>query len=143
MKMGRKITSTKPKLRADGHRIPVFINAYIADPTRNGTRAAIKAGYSKATAGQKAHELLKRSDIREMMAKAAYDMVKDLQFDGKMVLQELGTVAFSPILPGGHITSSAKVRALELLGQHFRLWEGSTGSKVINIHMTNIDLRTM
>lgn len=41
-----------------------FVDHYLADKEMNGSRAAIKAGYSKKTAGAQACNLLKNKDVR-------------------------------------------------------------------------------
>lgn len=45
----------------------LFVEAYLANK-RNGTRAAIAAGFAERGAGTKACELLKRSDVQQMIA---------------------------------------------------------------------------
>lgn len=115
---------------------------YLADPKRNATQAYISAGYAERSAGQEVHKLLKDPDFQEELAAFAMEMVEGFDFDGEDVIKELAKVAFSPIIPGV-IRASDKTKALELLGQHFKLWQGSAGSRTVNIQMLDIDLMTM
>lgn len=57
----------KPKQRKLTDRRRLFVDAYLI--TWNATRAAIAAGYSRKTAGQIGHDLLKKAEIREEIEK--------------------------------------------------------------------------
>lgn len=57
---GRSLTN-----RSISAREKSFCYHYVADPERNGTQAAKKAGYSPATAGSQANRLLKRAHVLE------------------------------------------------------------------------------
>lgn len=117
----------------------LFIREYLKD--FNGTQAAIRAGYSPDSARDTAHELLTNPNIREQIARLAYEQAKSVEIDGRRILEELAAIAFSPVTE--LIRASDKTKALNLLGIHAKLWEGSRGDRIINITMTNIDLRTM
>ena len=47
-----------------------FIDEYLSDPNRNGTRAAIRAGYSEKSAHVQASRLLRRDKVRAALAAA-------------------------------------------------------------------------
>ncbi len=68
-----------------------FINAYVGEANGNGTKAAITAGYSEATACQIASQLLRRTDVREAVS-ARLDK-HDLRTDA--ILRRLGKLAHS------------------------------------------------
>lgn len=118
----------------------LFCLEYLKD--FNGTRAVIAAGYdSKAPAGF-AYELLRKPQIASILGDMAYERARALDVDGRRILAELAAIAFSPIGTQG-ITAADKTRALNLLGVHHKLWEGSKGDRTIVINMTSLDLRTM
>lgn len=121
----------------------LFIMHYAIE--RDGAKAATLAGYSPRSAYNQASRLLKDPAIREQIVKRCYEVAKRLELNHIMVLQELATIAFAPLVADGLVKASDKNRALELLGQHFKLWEGggSGDARGINIHITNIDMRTL
>lgn len=92
---GRK---AKPKPVDD--RISAFIQIYMADPERNGTRAAIAAGYSPRSAAVTASRLLKRANISAKVA----------AFDAKVGIAEAQVV--QRVIDR---TSLTKERAMTLL----------------------------
>jgi hypothetical protein len=59
-----------PKQRA-------FVLEYLKD--RNATQAAIRAGYSEASAHSQAHDLLKNPKVAEFLAQQEQQMVTDLR----------------------------------------------------------------
>lgn len=63
--MGKRTASAKPS-RLD-ERDRRFIEEVLRDPDRDGsaTKAAIRAGFSAKSAGQRAYELLQREDVQE------------------------------------------------------------------------------
>ena len=80
--MARKPTTTKPapkpkprkakggEPRAMSEQEALFLRHYLADPERNGTKAAIAAGYSEASARYQASRLLRRNNIAQHVAAA-------------------------------------------------------------------------
>jgi hypothetical protein len=110
-------------------RIERFVVEYVA--CRNGAEAARRAGYSAKTAR-----------IQEAVVSLAWRSAKHLDVDGKMILGELAAIAFSPIVPG-YVRASDKKAALELLGTHLKLWEGSKGDRIININILALDEKTL
>lgn len=90
----------------------LFVEAYLANP--NATRAAIKAGYSAKTAASQGERLLRNVEIRALVEKRVESFGKTADD----VLKELGKMAF-----GSHRTyRSDKVKSLELIGKHFKLF---------------------
>jgi hypothetical protein len=116
----------------------LFVMHYVACKG-NGTEAAKRAGYSAHTAHVKASQLMARQEIREAVVKLAWKTVENMQVDGQMVLNELASIAFAPITPG-YVSASDKRSALQLLGTHLKLWEGSRGDRIIQINITELDL---
>lgn len=60
--MGTRGARREEKLTAQQR---LFVREYLDD--RNGTQAAIRAGYSERTAGSQAHDLLKKPEIRRLV----------------------------------------------------------------------------
>ena len=116
-----------------------FVLEYLKD--FNGTQAALRAGYAKGSARQQASDLLSNPAVRGAIADLAYEAAKATEVDGKRILSELAGIAFNPI--GDKTSAADKTRALNLLGVHHKLWEGSSGNRTINILMNQLDMRTM
>ncbi|KVM70132.1 terminase [Burkholderia ubonensis] len=69
-----------------------FVDEYLID--LNATQAAIRAGYSKRTAGQMGFELLKKPEIAEAIADAMKAREARTEITQDRVLQELARIAF-------------------------------------------------
>ncbi len=72
-----------------------FVREYAKEP--NAKAAAIKAGYSKATARQIGSRLLTRVDIKSAIRARTTAALARLEVTEDMVLQELAAIAFSNI----------------------------------------------
>ncbi|WP_299083186.1 terminase small subunit [uncultured Paraglaciecola sp.] len=72
-----------------------FCEEYIVD--LNATQAAIRAGYSKRTAGVQAHDLLKKPEIQAIISTLQDDRSKRTQITADRVLEELGKIGFADI----------------------------------------------
>lgn len=79
-----------------------FADAYLEDPKRNATQAAIAAGYSPKTAYSIANENLNRPEVADYIARIDSQVtIKILQRFGvnqDRILQELACIAFLDIL---------------------------------------------
>jgi phage terminase small subunit len=73
----------------------LFAQEYLVD--LNATQAAIRAGYSKKTAGQQAARLLKNVKIQEELDKANNERVKRTQINQDVVIGELAKIALTDI----------------------------------------------
>lgn len=69
-----------------------FVSEYLVD--LNATQAAIRAGYSKKTAGTMAQRLIAKSHIREAIKAAQSRREKRTEITQDRVLNELARVAF-------------------------------------------------
>ncbi|MFZ2406386.1 MAG: terminase small subunit [Methylobacter sp.] len=128
----------------------VFVKYYLQ--TWNATQSAIKAGYSKRSAGQVGHRLLKDDEIKaeiklqlealtmdadEVLARLAdiarSDMhdVMDVRKDGGAQIdfakairkKKMGMIkSISPTKAGVRVELHDKVRALELIGKNLNLF---------------------
>lgn len=72
-----------------------FCAEYMVD--MNATQAAIRAGYSRATARSIGHENLTKPDIRERIAHLKMEQESRTRITADRVLQELAVVAFANI----------------------------------------------
>ena len=69
-----------------------FCAEYLVD--LNATQAAIRAGYSPASAGSIGYELLKKPDIRARIDKGIAEQARRTGINADRVLRELGRIAF-------------------------------------------------
>jgi phage terminase small subunit len=81
-------TELTPKQRA-------FVREYLID--LNATQAAIRAGYSEATAYSQGQRLLKNVDVEKAIADAMKNRATRLDITADRVLQELAKIGFSDI----------------------------------------------
>ena len=72
-----------------------FVDEYLID--MNGTQAAIRAGYSEATAQEQSSQLLDRPDIRELVEQRQKDRIDRTQISQDLTVNELKTIAFSDV----------------------------------------------
>lgn len=72
-----------------------FCQEYIIDDV--GTRAAIRSGYSEATAGQIAYQLLQRKDVKELIAELRAERDKRLEITADKILEQYRRLAFADI----------------------------------------------
>ena len=64
-----------------------FIDEYLLD--RNATQAAIRAGYSARSAGELAHRLMKKVEVRRAIAQRAALQVAELKITREQVIRSL------------------------------------------------------
>lgn len=74
----------------------LFVSAYIADPKRSATAAAIKAGYGKG-AKVRAHHLMRSKRVRAVIDAELRKLHRRYRLDAARVARELATVAFSNV----------------------------------------------
>lgn len=136
-----------------------FVSEYLKD--QNGTKAAIRAGYSKKTAGQIANEYLKIPQIKYEIEQRLNEIAKKADITAESVLRRLNLVAdrciqeIDPIFKANGIykrdrntgkicfdfDSSGATRALELLGKTMGMFIDKHdvivgGSKLVFVHPT-------
>lgn len=70
-----------------------FVREYLVD--RNGTQAAIRAGYSPHTANEQASDLLAKPNIKELVAESERRAAAMAEVDAAMVISELAAVALA------------------------------------------------
>lgn len=95
-----------------------FVDEYLID--LNATQAAIRAGYSKATAGQLGAQLLKNLKVLSAIQKAQDARSKRTNVTADWVIARLMAEAE---LTGEGASHAARVTALTQLGRHLGLFE--------------------
>ncbi|MBQ1952343.1 MAG: terminase small subunit [Alistipes sp.] len=109
-----------------------FVEEYIVD--YNATQAAIRAGYSEGTAGGIGFENLRKPQIQAAIHEELEKQSKRTNVTADRIVQELAAMAFER---GADWTESKmknnnKLRALELLGRHFGIFDGQGAQKPEN-----------
>lgn len=116
-----------------------FVDAYVADVTRNATQAAIKAGYSEKTAKQAAYKLMQSEDIKSAIAAAKKELHEKNTAEANEVVEFLtavmrgGEVDTVPLSVGGgkqklfdgKPSARDRIRAAELLGKYYDIFDGN------------------
>lgn len=95
-----------------------FVEEYLLDPT-NATEAAIRAGYSEKYAGQQAHKLVENGRIQTAIKKAQAARARRVEITADDVLEGLRREAAGE---GPDTSSTARIRAHELIGKHLGLF---------------------
>ncbi len=93
-----------------------FINEYPVD--LDGTKAAIRAGYSEKTAAQQASRLLRNVNIQNAIKEKLDKRQERTEITADKVLKELGSIGFNA---GGERTAD-RLKALELIGKHLGMY---------------------
>jgi phage terminase small subunit len=89
-----------------------FVREYLLD--FNATQAAIRAGYSRKTAGSQAHDLLKKPEIQACLAEFRQKAAEKTVTDTAWVRQRLREEATNC---GPQASHSARIRAVELIAK--------------------------
>ena len=130
-----------------------FVAEYLKD--RKGKDAAIRAGYSAATASVRASKLLSHPGIRELVQASEQKIIERAMISKERVLQDIALIGArcmqaEPVFdregnPTGEYTFDASnaLRAKELLGRHLELFTDKvkqTGDVSVNvvIHEENV-----
>src|SRR5207245_2246727 len=105
----------------------LFAEFYLADPERNGARAARKAGYSAKRAKTEAYELLNSPDMRhngkvyDLITGATEEARQRLALTAEYVLSNIRETYERNRHDPGPGNQMVALRALELLGKHLRV----------------------
>lgn len=96
-----------------------FCREYVID--LNATQAAIRAGYSKKTAGAVGFENLKKPEIAARIAAVVNEANKKAEVTSEEILANLAEIGRSRA-DGEIVKNSDRIRAWELLGKYKTLW---------------------
>ena len=94
-----------------------FVQQYLID--LNATQAAIRAGYSKKTAGSQGHDLLKNPEIAAAIKKAQKKAISRYERTHDEVLESIYEIGQEARVA---MQYSPALRAKELIGKHFGMW---------------------
>ena len=78
-----------------------FVNEWLVD--RNGTQAAIRAGYSKRSARTIAARLLAKDNIQAEISRRQRDLQKRTEVSQDCVIRELARIAFADATDYAHV----------------------------------------
>jgi phage terminase small subunit len=105
-----------------------FINEYLK--CWNASEAARKAGYSVRSAGSIGHEILQIPEVQQEISRR----IEEMTMSADEVLIGLGGIA-------RNATSKDRIRALELIGKHHKLFtenvDLTSGGKTIDVKFVN------
>ncbi len=94
-----------------------FVSEYLKD--KNGSKAAIRAGYSKKTARQIADRLLTKVDVRKAVNAGLASQAKKCEVTAELIIERLSQIAFSENF---FTKDSDIIKACELLAKRFKLF---------------------
>ncbi len=106
-----------------------FVYEYLIDLKAKG--AAIRAGYSKKTAGEMGYELLKRPHIAEKVAAGLAERGERTGVDAAYVLEVIMKVIRERSGTGKHANPNAVLKGIELLGRHLAMF---TDKAVVDVN---------
>ena len=121
--MKEVIDYSKPLKNAKYER---FCQEYIVD--NNATQAAIKAKYSKKTAGVRASQLLRILIIKNRIAYLQGQLSKASGVTARQIIDEFKKIAFGRV--SKTLTNGHKIKALENLGKVKGIYEVDNRQKV-------------
>jgi len=101
-----------------------FVDEYLID--LNATQAAIRAGYSKRTAGQIGDENLKKPQITKAIQDSMTQRAKQAKVSAEMVLQGILGLIRRCEGDGEAFDATQVLRGYELLGKHLGLFGGKS-----------------
>jgi phage terminase small subunit len=96
-----------------------FCREYVID--LNATQAAIRAGYSKRTAGEVGYENLRKPQIARRIAEVVNEANKKAEMSAEEVLSHLADIARARA-DGKLVSTGDRIRSLELYGKYLTLW---------------------
>ena len=98
----------------------IFVYEYLID--FNATQAAIRAGYSKDTAGAIGAENLKKPQIQQFLEKYQSDRSEKCGIKFDMIIEELRKIGFADIDPEA-VRPADKIKALETMSKWLGFFE--------------------
>ncbi|RPJ32714.1 MAG: terminase small subunit [Nitrosopumilales archaeon] len=108
-----------------------FIKEYIK--TGNGMQSAIKAGYSKKTAGEMAYENLNKPQIKLKIEKAMSKEAEELGLNARYILSKLKEINDLKVTKNKKLAATI-LKSLELSGRHLNLFKDE---KVVDMRLSD------
>jgi phage terminase small subunit len=105
----------------------LFVRYYAK--TKNGTEAAKLAGYSPKTARVQASALLTNPAIKKSIEKRLEAIGKKIDVSAENVIREIAEGAFFKGMEPDEDNYKNKLKALEMLGKHLGILDGSGARK--------------
>lgn len=94
-----------------------FVREYLVD--LNATQAAVRAGYSRRTAEQQGHRLLRNAGVKAAVAEGIAARAARVEVKADSVLRDVERLSLKAEAAGEY---SAALRGRELQGKHLGLW---------------------
>lgn len=114
-----------------------FCYEYLID--LNGTQAAIRAGYARHTANRTAHKLMLKADIKAKIEALKQEQIKRAEISQDNVIKELAAIGFAD-LKTSKIKASDKIKALELLGRYFNIFDNTADAPINNTNTAKVEI---
>lgn len=117
-----------------------FVTEYLVD--QNGTKAAIRAGYSQKTAAMIATENLRKPNIAAAVTAGMAKLAQRTEVTQEWVVRRLQEES---VFYGEGASQSARVRAAELLGKHTGMFtDTAPPPPVVNVNVSGtVDLKQL
>lgn len=121
----------------------LFVEEYLLSaPDFNGTQAAIRAGYSKRSAGVQSARMLGYANIKALIKKRKKEIEdrakQTLDIDRFWVLRKLKDIILKKATK-----DADKISALKLLGQYFGLWKIKEGDIIQGDVQNNVQVNIL
>ena len=115
----------------------IFVYEYLID--FNATQAAIRAGYSKDTAGAIGAENLKKPQIQKFLEKYQNDRSEKCGIKFDMIIEELKKIGFSDI-DTESVRPTDKIKALETMSKLLGFFGSGTDENIEDISEAEADV---
>ena len=115
----------------------IFVYEYLID--FNATQAAIRAGYSKDTAGAIGAENLKKPQIQQFLEKYQNDRSEKCGIKFDMIMEELRKIGFSNVDPEA-VRPTDKIKALETMSKLLGFFESGADENIEDISEAEADV---
>lgn len=115
----------------------IFVYEYLID--FNATQAAIRAGYSKDTAGAIGAENLKKPQIQQFLEKYQNDRSEKCGIKFDMIIEELRKIGFANIDTEA-VRPTDKIKALETMSRLLGFFETGADENIEDISEAEADV---
>lgn len=93
-----------------------FVNEYLID--KNATQAALRAGFSKKSAGELGHRMLKKVEVQKAIKAKLVFAASQANITAERVIKRIAEIAFD----SEYAKKTDILKACELLGKKFKLF---------------------